>query len=313
MEFVDLLETYLSTESISFDNYLDRLYTFATWPAVSQSKTALAQCGFYYTNICDQVVCHSCGVNIFGWQEGDNVWEQHVLLSQNRKCKFLQAVLGEKAIDFIIMKFARQTTSSFELEDNSILSIQKELIVGDFPSANGPPMESNNRVNPIESLKIPPQLLEISEECQTRLINKLTEMIRAGTVSYDIQSLVKEYNSYIRQNLDNLIEEYNALSQDENGITSPAPITSAANVTREDVSVDQSDMLLTATTSASTSTRSMDVVEREIPANEHRGTISQPGSERVGNSIIDEVFHEIDIDINLQDQDHNHFIKKNNY
>ncbi|AJD20163.1 IAP_b [Tipula oleracea nudivirus] len=295
IEFVDIVDIMLN---ISFNKYTDRLRTFSTWPAITQTKEDLSRCGFYYTNVSDQVCCFSCGVNIYGWQPNDNPWEQHVFLSKN--CNFLKTTIGEKAIEFIFQKIINKNRVAIEINENSSLSIQKDILVGDInPTILNENImnNNNNRINPVTELQIPPCVLELSDNCQNILINKLKDMIRMGTVTFEIQSLINVYNSMIRENLNQLVQQYNNIHNDnnnENGGTDESNIT-------------QSTSTVNNRSSTSTST----ITEQPI-SEDNRLNVSENEVNRSGVSIIDEIFNEIDVDIQLQENENNHNIKIQN-
>jgi hypothetical protein len=75
--------------------YHDRLNTFVNWPIqMIPSKTALAQCGFYYTGSGDRVACFACDVKLHSWDRSDNPWVEHE--SHSPMCLFLKMYGYEK-------------------------------------------------------------------------------------------------------------------------------------------------------------------------------------------------------------------------
>ncbi|XP_031548636.1 death-associated inhibitor of apoptosis 2-like [Actinia tenebrosa] len=65
-----------------------RLETFNQWPKESPVKPIdLVKAGFYYTGPEDRVSCFSCDLQLHGWVEGDNPFEEHKRLKPN--CIFI--------------------------------------------------------------------------------------------------------------------------------------------------------------------------------------------------------------------------------
>ncbi|NXX84361.1 XIAP ligase, partial [Urocolius indicus] len=55
-----------------------RLQSFQNWPLNDQLPAKeLANAGFYYTGIGDQVVCFCCGGKLSKWEPGDRAWSEH--------------------------------------------------------------------------------------------------------------------------------------------------------------------------------------------------------------------------------------------
>lgn len=55
-----------------------RLKSFHSWPLNSQlTPKELANAGFYYTGVDDQVVCFCCGGKLKKWEPSDRAWSEH--------------------------------------------------------------------------------------------------------------------------------------------------------------------------------------------------------------------------------------------
>ncbi|KFU98314.1 E3 ubiquitin-protein ligase XIAP, partial [Tauraco erythrolophus] len=70
-----------------------RLKSFHNWPVDGQlTPKELADAGFYYTGVGDQVACFCCGGKLKTWEPGDRAWSEHK--RHFPKCLF---VLGRDA------------------------------------------------------------------------------------------------------------------------------------------------------------------------------------------------------------------------
>ncbi|KAM9274031.1 E3 ubiquitin-protein ligase XIAP isoform 1-T5 [Morus bassanus] len=55
-----------------------RLKSFHSWPLNGQlTPKELANAGFYYTGVGDQVACFCCGGKLKNWEPGDRAWSEH--------------------------------------------------------------------------------------------------------------------------------------------------------------------------------------------------------------------------------------------
>lgn len=55
-----------------------RLKSFHNWPLNGQlTPQELANAGFYYTGVGDQVACFCCGGKLKNWEPGDRAWSEH--------------------------------------------------------------------------------------------------------------------------------------------------------------------------------------------------------------------------------------------
>uniref|UniRef100_A0A8C3QHJ2 E3 ubiquitin-protein ligase XIAP n=1 Tax=Cyanoderma ruficeps TaxID=181631 RepID=A0A8C3QHJ2_9PASS len=55
-----------------------RLKSFHSWPLNGQlTPQELANAGFYYTGVGDQVACFCCGGKLKNWEPGDRAWSEH--------------------------------------------------------------------------------------------------------------------------------------------------------------------------------------------------------------------------------------------
>ena len=70
----------------------DRLNTFKTWPKqLRQRPLELAQNGFFYGGVSDQVICFCCGVILQSWNVNDVVEHEHKKWSPS--CMYLRMTL----------------------------------------------------------------------------------------------------------------------------------------------------------------------------------------------------------------------------
>jgi len=75
-----------------------RLRTFRDWPpALQQKPLQLAEAGFYYIGLSDQVKCFYCDGGLRNWQAEDIPWVEHARWFS--KCVFVRLVKGDKFID----------------------------------------------------------------------------------------------------------------------------------------------------------------------------------------------------------------------
>ena len=71
-----------------------RLRTFREWPpALRQKPKDLAEAGFYYIGLSDQVKCFYCDGGLRNWQSEDEPWKEHARWFQ--KCVFVRLVKGD--------------------------------------------------------------------------------------------------------------------------------------------------------------------------------------------------------------------------
>ena len=74
-----------------------RLRTFREWPpALRQKPNDLAEAGFYYIGLSDQVKCFYCDGGLRNWQSEDEPWKEHARWFQ--KCVFVRLVKGDEYI-----------------------------------------------------------------------------------------------------------------------------------------------------------------------------------------------------------------------
>ncbi|XP_078576691.1 uncharacterized protein LOC144862221 [Branchiostoma floridae x Branchiostoma japonicum] len=75
-----------------------RVSTFLRWPLYSPiAPRKLAQAGFYYTHVDDQVRCFWCDGGLKDWQAGDDPWTEHARW-YGEECDF---VLRQKTLSFV--------------------------------------------------------------------------------------------------------------------------------------------------------------------------------------------------------------------
>jgi len=74
-----------------------RLRTFREWPpALKQQPKDLADAGFYYIGLSDQVKCFYCDGGLRNWQSEDEPWQEHARWFE--KCVFVRLVKGDDYI-----------------------------------------------------------------------------------------------------------------------------------------------------------------------------------------------------------------------
>merc|ERR1719270_2798704 len=74
-----------------------RLRTFREWPpALKQTPKDLADAGFYYIGLSDQVKCFYCDGGLRNWQSEDEPWKEHARWFD--KCVFVRLVKGDDYI-----------------------------------------------------------------------------------------------------------------------------------------------------------------------------------------------------------------------
>jgi hypothetical protein len=77
--------------------FQDRLKTFEKWSSqIRQTPSDLANCGFYYTEDSDKVVCFYCGIGLHRWLPDDNPWIEHALHSN--ECVYLVLNKGKASL-----------------------------------------------------------------------------------------------------------------------------------------------------------------------------------------------------------------------
>ncbi|AAN04427.1 inhibitor of apoptosis protein [Heliothis zea nudivirus] len=87
----------LTQSLLLYRNITTRLKSFSRWPVgLQQCPVSLAEAGFFYSNMCDEVQCYLCGVRISKWLPEDDPWIQHAKCSKN--CRFLLRIKG---VDFV--------------------------------------------------------------------------------------------------------------------------------------------------------------------------------------------------------------------
>ena len=74
-----------------------RLRTFREWPpALKQTPKDLADAGFYYIGLSDQVKCFYCDGGLRNWQSEDEPWKEHARWFD--KCVFVRLLKGDDYI-----------------------------------------------------------------------------------------------------------------------------------------------------------------------------------------------------------------------
>ncbi|XP_050348378.1 E3 ubiquitin-protein ligase XIAP isoform X19 [Nymphalis io] len=89
-----------------------RLATFERWPADrAQAPRTLADAGFFYTGIDDQVRCFYCDGGLGKWEAGDAPWSEHAHWFPH--CGYVRLVRGQ---DFVDACRARAVPRSFSAD-----------------------------------------------------------------------------------------------------------------------------------------------------------------------------------------------------
>ena len=80
-----------------------RLRTFREWPpALRQQPKELADAGFYYIGLSDQVKCFYCDGGLRNWQQDDEPWKEHARWFN--KCVFVRLVKGDGYIQQCLLE-----------------------------------------------------------------------------------------------------------------------------------------------------------------------------------------------------------------
>ncbi|XP_013138184.1 PREDICTED: E3 ubiquitin-protein ligase XIAP [Papilio polytes] len=95
----------------AYASLASRLQTFSRWPADRpQDPKALAEAGFYYTGIDDQVRCFYCDGGLGKWEAGDAPWSEHAHWFPH--CGYLLLAKGQEFVDTYSNKASVQRTLS---------------------------------------------------------------------------------------------------------------------------------------------------------------------------------------------------------
>ncbi len=74
-----------------------RLRSFRDWPpALRQRPQQLAEAGFFYMGLSDQVKCFSCDGGLRNWQSEDEPWTEHARWFS--RCNFVRLVKGDEFV-----------------------------------------------------------------------------------------------------------------------------------------------------------------------------------------------------------------------
>ena len=127
------------SEFIPFEN---RLQSFSSywWPSVKvhQKPLDLAEAGFFYCGISDNVRCFYCGNGLRNWRENDIPWNEHAFWYP--ECKYVLIKKGRTFVEKLIKERLSGTSSSsvcssemytlteHELDDLMELDITKKAV-----------------------------------------------------------------------------------------------------------------------------------------------------------------------------------------
>ncbi|XP_023329577.1 uncharacterized protein LOC111702197 isoform X2 [Eurytemora carolleeae] len=110
-----------------------RLRTFREWPpALKQRPQDLADAGFYYIGLSDQVKCFYCDGGLRNWQPEDDPWMEHARWFS--KCVFVRLRKGDEYIKECLESRPPDSTQesvpeSREVTEEDIRSVMSETLV----------------------------------------------------------------------------------------------------------------------------------------------------------------------------------------
>lgn len=89
-----------------------RLRTFATWPAdLIQTPDTLAEAGFFYEGISDQVRCFHCDGGLRNWDPVDDPWTEHARWFPS--CSFVKLIKGQEFVEACAVEVPSVSTFCF--------------------------------------------------------------------------------------------------------------------------------------------------------------------------------------------------------
>lgn len=95
-----------------------RLRTFLNWPRSEiQRSDILAQAGFHYQGVDDQVRCFHCNGGLRDWLPNDDPWYEHARWFP--KCQFVQLVKGQQYIEGVQLLGVQTRSNVVNSEENS--------------------------------------------------------------------------------------------------------------------------------------------------------------------------------------------------
>lgn len=84
-----------------YETYEARVKTFAYWPiGLNQTKTDMAEAGFFYSGVGDEVRCFHCGLEHNQWLTDEIPKNTHAKLSGSR-CYYAQLMWGQRFINSV--------------------------------------------------------------------------------------------------------------------------------------------------------------------------------------------------------------------
>ena len=97
-----------------FASVAARSKTFELWPpALKQKPNVMAEAGFIYLGLSDQVKCFYCDGGLKEWGEEDDPWVEHAGWF-GKTCGFMRLTKGDEYINSC-RKFVNMTVVSFPL------------------------------------------------------------------------------------------------------------------------------------------------------------------------------------------------------
>lgn len=102
-----------------------RIRTFLNWPRSEiQRSDILAQAGFHYQGVDDQVRCFHCNGGLRDWLPNDDPWYEHARWFP--KCQFVQLVKGQQYIEGVQLLGVQTRSNVVNSEENSEITVTLE-------------------------------------------------------------------------------------------------------------------------------------------------------------------------------------------
>lgn len=102
-----------------------RLRTFLNWPRSEiQRSDILAQAGFHYQGVDDQVRCFHCNGGLRDWLANDDPWYEHARWFP--KCQFVQLVKGQQYIEGVQLLGVQTRSNVVNSEENIEINVTLE-------------------------------------------------------------------------------------------------------------------------------------------------------------------------------------------
>lgn len=138
-----------------------RINSYANFPQIFKHLIPhLSECGFYYTNCGDVIVCYACNVHVKNLQVNTNVWQIHKKLNKN--CPLLYVRM---------LKYTNNSSNSSvdDVENNDIKSGTNDVITPTAPEYHNQhytlPKCLNCGDKTIDAVMLPCYHLCVCQEC----------------------------------------------------------------------------------------------------------------------------------------------------